>query len=807
VRWLRIFLSLTLLVSAGTGALADALPRTEAHLFTEDEPKLHPLLRELMRSPTSGATLEMAELRGTSSAELTSGRVRVILETYDMTTVDILPQVLRSVGGEFEGSFELFAQALVPIASLSGLAARPEVRAVRFPQVLLPDQGIIVSEGRRTIGADVWQQAGLRGQGVKVAIIDVGFRGYRSLLGQELPLEDRVTARGFGVAVEGFSNTPDDVASHGTGVAEIVYDIAPEAQFFLVSALTVEVNVPQAVNFLIAQGVHVINTSWGTYTGCLRESSPLERQIQRARQAGIIWVTAAGNDAQGHWQGTFRDDDNNGRLNFTATDETNSFQADQDDIVNITLSWEDPCRSSPNDYDLLLLDSNLNVIARSAENNRRLPAVESIRFRIPQSGTYHIAIERAEDSQPVELDLSLFNRRLEYSVAAGSVSFFEPSISPNALTVGATFWQSHRLERFSSQGPTKDGRRKPDLSAPDGVTTRTFDPFFGTSASSPHVAGAAALVKQAFPNNTAEQIQGFLTSRTEDLGPPGPDNQFGAGLLVLGQPPSPQPRPAIADIEPASGLQGATLEATISGANLSGATSVTFSSFGVTAVIRPGGTESRLPITLTISPDAPAIARTFAVHSPNGTAASGRVTFTVLPAPRIHVEPESFQFQATVGMSDPPAQTLQITNAGGGTLRWQASVDVPWLQLNSSEGTAPMEIHIAVKIAGLAVGTHGSQITIRVPDALNSPLIVPVTLTLQAPAAELIALVFERLEFLNPPDWSMTPQGHCTVHRNVSGEPSLVRVTLPDGTRRQFEVPAGREVIVCGDVAHIDTRR
>src|SRR6516164_9416907 len=42
-------------------------------------------------------------------------------------------------------------------------------------------------------GADRWHAAGYRGQGVKVAVLDVGFRGYRKLLGTVLPA--RVTER------------------------------------------------------------------------------------------------------------------------------------------------------------------------------------------------------------------------------------------------------------------------------------------------------------------------------------------------------------------------------------------------------------------------------------------------------------------------------------------------------------------------------------------------------------------------------------------------------------------------------------
>jgi Subtilase family len=65
--------------------------------------------------------------------------------------------------------------------------------------------------------------------------------------------------------------------------------------------------------------------------------------------------------------------------------------------------------------------------------------------------------------------------------------------------------------------------------------------FPGTSASAPHVAGAAALVKQAFPGFTANQLQSFLEARALDVAPGGKDNLTGAGLLNVGAVPASPP--------------------------------------------------------------------------------------------------------------------------------------------------------------------------------------------------------------------------------------------------------------------------
>jgi subtilase-type serine protease len=53
------------------------------------------------------------------------------------------------------------------------------------------------------------------------------------------------------------------------------------------------------------------------------------------------------------------------------------------------------------------------------------------------------------------------------------------------------------------------------------------------------VAGAAALLKQAYPFFGPAQLQAFLEGRAAAAGPPGKDNTYGAGLLRLGGLPAP----------------------------------------------------------------------------------------------------------------------------------------------------------------------------------------------------------------------------------------------------------------------------
>ncbi|HJQ67450.1 MAG TPA: S8 family serine peptidase [Blastocatellia bacterium] len=100
--------------------------------------------------------------------------------------------------------------------------------------------------------------------------------------------------------------------------------------------------------------------------------------------------------------------------------------------------------------------------------------------------------------------------------------------------------------------------------------------------------------------------------------------------------------------------------------------------------------------------------------------------------PTIGVSPSSFSFTATAGGANPANQSLSITNTGGGSLNWTASDDATWLTISPTSGTAPSTVTLSVNIAGLTPGTYNGTITVTATGATNSPVNVPVTLTVNA---------------------------------------------------------------------------
>ncbi|GAB4477257.1 MAG: hypothetical protein Kow0088_15910 [Anaerolineales bacterium] len=110
-----------------------------------------------------------------------------------------------------------------------------------------------------------------------------------------------------------------------------------------------------------------------------------------------------------------------------------------------------------------------------------------------------------------------------------------PASYPESIAVGAV--DEEKLPTyFSSRGPSSWDEVKPELSAP-GVNVLSTYPgggyakMDGTSMAAPHVSGAAALLLEANPSLTVDQLEQILLQTTEPLSTTIPNNVSGHGLL------------------------------------------------------------------------------------------------------------------------------------------------------------------------------------------------------------------------------------------------------------------------------------
>jgi glucose/arabinose dehydrogenase len=100
------------------------------------------------------------------------------------------------------------------------------------------------------------------------------------------------------------------------------------------------------------------------------------------------------------------------------------------------------------------------------------------------------------------------------------------------------------------------------------------------------------------------------------------------------------------------------------------------------------------------------------------------------PATVLDVSPAALAFSGAA----PAAKTLDVTNAVGGPLAFTASDDAAWLSVTPAAGNAPGQLSVAVDSTGLAPGTYAATVRVESAGAEESPRLVPVTLTVDAPA-------------------------------------------------------------------------
>jgi subtilisin family serine protease len=506
-------------------------------------PKLSSRLRELQKA---------FELHGIVVEEYARRR-NLRIESPDKITVYIILEpgiivdedFIQAYGAKIIKGAENVLKATVSFNMLETIA--DNVRGISFMK--LPDRAIpsaIESEGVNLTGASSYHSGGYAGSGVKVAVIDVGFAGVSSAISDgELP------NTAIMIDCTGSSCVPTDFSSetdlHGTAVAEIVHDLAPEATLYLIKIYDT-LDLRDAKNYAVRNGIKIINHSvtyvnTNFYGGQCYNSNAV-CTANDANTNGILWVNAMGNFGERHYGGTFTDSSGFGFHCVAGSDWTINIEASAGDVVNVNLTWE-AWPTTDQDYDLKLYDSDLDLVASSNDiQTGTQPPTEAIAYFVPATGTYYLAIYKYSATSDHRLAVFSHNHKLNPAVALNSIS--SPADAAGAMAVGAIDyknWTSGPQESFSSQGPTSDGRKKPEICGPDNVTSFIYDGSFpGTSAATPHVAGAAALILSQIRTYSVSQLWNVLTSSAIDMGISGQDNIYGFGRLYLIFDPNPRPK-------------------------------------------------------------------------------------------------------------------------------------------------------------------------------------------------------------------------------------------------------------------------
>jgi subtilisin family serine protease len=531
--------------------------------------KMGPWLKKYISQKAPGKTLS----RRQQNVARDKNMVRVILRTSDMS--DDFTNRISAYGARI-----LRKQSRMVIVEAPGTKVEEmiteieEIEYARQPFVFFPLGEM--SEGVHLSGADSFHSNNFTGSGVKVAVIDIGFKGLsEALLNGDIPYSVKTyDFSGMGLETEYF---------HGTACAEIIHDMAPHAELHVLKIYD-EIDEYNAHDYCVENGIDIISMSLGTFgTGPGDGTGPLCEAYDEVRQNGILTVVSAGNQAvyvgpEGaygrHWEGTFNDSNNDDIHEFIPDNPFSFYNViaaypDQDDDgnpltneVTIVMRWND-WPNADVDYDMFLyeiddatgeIEATQMAYSNALQNGSQDP-IEIIVEDIPDSEDflhyYALMVERTS-GMPSEIELEVYLGGRSYfipfyhyssPIATLSSSLTEPADAQSVFAVGAIDymnWITGPQEGFSSQGPTNawggsSARIKPDIMGPDGVSGYSYgdSSFFGTSAAAPHVAGAAALILSLDPDLSPDELQSFIESSAVDMGVPGKDNEYGWGRMNL----------------------------------------------------------------------------------------------------------------------------------------------------------------------------------------------------------------------------------------------------------------------------------
>ncbi|TMQ71140.1 MAG: hypothetical protein E6K81_10855 [Candidatus Eisenbacteria bacterium] len=403
------------------------------------------------------------------------------------------------------------------------------VHAVRPVDPAVVRVGRATTEGDSEGEADLLRVQGLDGRGVVVGVISDGIDhvadAQRTADLPNVTVPSGGCRRGSG--------------DEGTALLEIVHDIAPGAQL-LFAGPTDSFEMIQAVQCLTAAGADVIVDDLGFFG-------------EPYFQDGPVAHSSAGNEARQHLEQDFVATPNSTLHDFAggAGDNTNTVVVPPGGTLTCILQWNDPFGASANDYDLFLLDQNLNVVAVS--NDPQVGAQDpieaiSVSNLSNANALANLVIDRFGQSAARRLEVfCLGASSLEHVTPTGSI-IGHPALDEvvSVAAIDAADPGLDQVESFSSRGPARVDfparvdRAKPDLAGFDGVSISNaggfpacppFCAFFGTSAASPHTAGVAALLLQKNPSLTPLAVQVALRKGAVDIGAVGFDTASGFGRL------------------------------------------------------------------------------------------------------------------------------------------------------------------------------------------------------------------------------------------------------------------------------------
>jgi len=323
-----------------------------------------------------------------------------------------------------------------------------------------------------------------------------------------------------------------------------------------------------ALEDAVTDGADVINNSWGGGAGADPATSPYAEQFTAAEDAGVVVATAAGNDGPAARTIGCPSCIEEG-LSVASTQTGRTF------ATFVTAAGIEDINGAPGDGDFSILEELTGPMMPTMElDDTNAEACEAFEA---ESLEGHIAFvprgtcsftQKAENVQEAgAIGMVLYNNepgiiimsmpgatlpsvsitqaRGDEVLAAFDEADGEVTATINPPTKVTNEDAVDAMSGFSSRGPNGDSSvLKPDIAAPGSDILSAYagaedalGMIGGTSMASPHVAGAAALLRQQYPDYDIHQIKSMLMTSSnpnvvkEDLETPADPFDMGAGRL------------------------------------------------------------------------------------------------------------------------------------------------------------------------------------------------------------------------------------------------------------------------------------
>ncbi len=482
--------------------------------------------------------------------------VYVHVDQVNESTVQSLQAAGLSVQNSNEGMGVV--QGWVNYASLDTLAAMQGVSRISAPAYAITNTGGINTAGDGILNADdLRSQMSVTGSGVKIGVISDGLDHW-----DDVDDTGDLPTYSSGITVHStFSGKGDE----GTAMLEIIYDLASGVDLYFAGFRSdgnfSTIDMISAIDWMVVQGVDIIVDDVGFLDQPMFEdgTDTIADAAADAVSSGVVYVTAAGNYANKHYQVDY-DNIGNGTHEFATGQNILRFYLEPGSSVTGELQWSDQWGSSGNDYNLFLLEwtgsswsyENGSTTVQDGDDNPR----------------EWIWVENQGESQSllawVIYKASGSDRELEFFIAGNSADFSIHASDTGIMTPGDSIFGHAAVESvisvgaisasdpghddvmvYSSRGPstiytnfstqTSTTRNTLDVCGITDVYTKVGDlgyfsnPFTGTSAAAPHIAAIAGLLLEIDPTLTPAQIHDLLTDNAVDIEDAGYDQISGYG--------------------------------------------------------------------------------------------------------------------------------------------------------------------------------------------------------------------------------------------------------------------------------------